>query len=475
MSDSVRPESVDPDWDHLDRLIAEAGRSGNIGREFLHAMTEGWQASSFDDSEWTGTAPRRARRDRVAAELRGTTVLVPVGVLVRRTNDLHYPFRPGTDHMWLAGPTDAGAVLVLSAEGDWTLYVDQRPPLGDPMALLDIARGAIWDGPPVPSEVLSKRLGLDVRPIDELERRVAGLSARAVRGLDPRVDALSVDDDGELERHFARLRLIKDEYEIAQLQDAVDAAVHGFEAVATERRQLLQHGEAYVEGLFALHARLRGRGFSYTPVVGAGVHATVLHWFGNDGRIAEGDLLLLDAGVEGAELYSSDVTRTFPVSGRFSAVQRDVYDIVQAAHAAALAAVRPGAPYAAAGEAARAVLADGLRGLGVLPHPALAHLPDTEAARRWSPHGVGHMLGADVHDAGVIAAEYAAGTYQAGHCLTIEPGLYFSPYDQWAPEHLRGVGVRIEDDVVVTADGVEVLSAALPTKAGEVESWLEDR
>jgi Xaa-Pro aminopeptidase len=457
----------------LDELLEGRVRGRGMSRDLLRAMTQGWSQPRFDEAQWAGMPPRVARRARIAAAVGDTGLIVPNGTLRRRSNDLHYPFRPGTDHMWLAGPTDAGSALVW-LDGAWTLYVDQRPPLGDPMALLDGTRGAIWDGSPVPPEVLSRRLGLEVRPVEELAEAVAGREAHAVRGLDPSIDAITVDDGGEAERLLARMRLIKDPYEIEQLRDAVDAAVQGFEAIARHRAEVIKHGEAFVEGLFTQHARTRGRGLAYTPVVGGGANATVLHWFTNDGPIGSDDLLLLDAGVEGPELYSSDITRTLPVSGQYTVAQRDVYDVVHAAQAAALAAVRPGAPYAAAGVAAAEVLVAGLSDLGVLPHPALAHLDPLQAARRWSLHAIGHMLGADVHDSAVVADEYSEGTYAPGHCLTIEPGLYFSPHDQWAPEHLRGIGVRIEDDVLVTEDGIEVLSQALPSRAADVETWMGD-
>ena len=442
--------------------------------EHLRAMTQGWSAPAFPNDPWAGAAPRRLRRAAVAADFPGEHLVVPIGRAPRRSNDLFYPFRPATDFMWLVGEVDQGSVLVVEPDGHAVVYVDERPPYGHPLALLDALRGAVWDGPPVPLEVLGAQLGVDVRPVAGLEEALRAASpARAVRGLDPLVDRLVPDDGGELEKQLARRRLVKDTYEIAELRDAADASVQGFEAVARALPEARKHGQPFVEGLFASVARTRGRGVSYTPVCGGGADATVLHWFRNTGPVPEEHLLLLDAGVEGHELYASDVTRTIPVSGRFSPAQRDVHDVVSAAHRAAVDLVAPGVAYAEPGRAAAAVLREGLRSLGVLPHPALADLAEDDLGRRWSLHAIGHMLGIDVHDAMVVADEYVEGSFEVGHVLTIEPGLYFSPYDDYAPAHLRGIGVRIEDDLVVTPEGNEVISAALPTTSDGLEQWLE--
>ena len=463
------------DWTdgQLEALLATTEVRRRVPVPFLRAMTEGWSTPEPAIEEWPGAEPRRVRRARIAADFPGEWLVIPVGRAPRRTNDLYYPFRPATDFMWLVGDVDQGSVLVVDPEGQAVLYVDERPPYGHPLALLDSMRGAVWDGPPTPLEVIGLQLGLSVRPVAELGPLLRGAAdARAVRGLDPLVDSLVPDDGQELEKQLARRRLVKDAYEIAQLREAADASVQGFEAVARLRPEAVKHGEPFVEGVFTSVARTRGRGISYTPVCGAGANSTVLHWFRNSGQVPADELLLLDAGVEGHELYASDVTRTFPVSGRYTAAQRDVHDVVSAAHRAAVDLVRPGVAYAEPGRAAAAVLRDGLRSLGVLPHPALAHLDEADRGRRWSLHAIGHMLGVDVHDCAVVADEYVEGAFEVGHVLTIEPGLYFSPHDDYAPAHLRGIGVRIEDDVVVTETGHDVLSNALPTTTDGIEDWL---
>ena len=459
--------------EQLQELLAATEVRRRVSVEFLQAMAGGWSTPTPTSGEWSGAAPRKARRARIAAHFPGEQLVVPIGRAPRRTNDLYYAFRPATDFMWLVGEVDQGSVLVIDPEGQAVVYVDERPPYGHPMALLDSLRGAVWDGPPEPLEAMGERLGVAVRPLEGLETALRSAPrSRAVRGHDPLVDSLVRDDGQELEKQLARLRLVKEAYEVAELRDAADASVQGFETVARVLPEAVKHGQPFVEGLFTSVARTRGKGNSYTPVCGGGSDGTVLHWFRNDGSVPSDGLLLLDAGVEGRELYSSDVTRTIPVSGRYSAAQRDVHDVVSAAHRAAVDLVRPGVAYAEPGLAAAAVLRDGLRSLGVLPHPALAQLDEGDLGRRWSLHAIGHMLGIDVHDCMVVAEEYYQATFEVGHVLTIEPGLYFSPYDEYAPAHLRGIGVRIEDDVVVTEDGNEVISGALPTTSDGMEDWL---
>ena len=457
----------------LQALLDQTEVRRRVPVAFLRAMTEGWSQPTPVVEAWSGAAVRHARRSSIAADFPGEQLVVPIGRAPRRSNDLYYPFRPATDFMWLVGEADQGSVLVIEPDGHAVVFVDQRPPHGHPMALLDSQRGAVWDGPSESLEATAARLGVDVRPIAELEPALRAVPrSRAVHGFDPLVDSLVTNDNNELEKQLARRRLVKDTHEIAELRDATDASVQGFETVARMLPEAVKHGQPFVEGLFSSVARTRGRGVSYNPVCGGGADATVLHWFRNDGLVPPDGLLLLDAGVEGRELYSSDVTRTIPVSGRYSAEQRDVHDVVSAAHRAAVALVRPGVAYAEPGLAAAAVLRDGLRSLGVLPHPALAELDENDLQRRWSLHAIGHMLGIDVHDGAVVAEEYYEATFEVGHVLTIEPGLYFSPYDDYAPEHLRGIGVRIEDDLVVTEDGHEVISAALPTTSEGMEDWL---
>jgi Xaa-Pro aminopeptidase len=199
-----------------------------------------------------------------------------------------------------------------------------------------------------------------------------------------------------------------------------------------------------------------------------------LHWVRNDGAVRAGELLLLDAGVETHSLYTADVTRTLPVNGRFTDLQRKIYDAVHEAQEAGIAAVRPGAKYLDFHQAAQRVLATRLVEWGLLDGP-VERVLELGLQRRWTLHGTGHMLGLDVHDCATARREsYAEGTLEPGMCLTVEPGLYFQPDDLTVPEEYRGIGVRIEDDILVTAEGNRNLSSGLPRSSTDVETWMAD-
>jgi len=221
---------------------------------------------------------------------------------------------------------------------------------------------------------------------------------------------------------------------------------------------------------------MEGNDVGYTSIVASGAHACTLHWKHNDGDIRKGDLLLLDAGIEGHSLYTADITRTLPISGKFTPEQRAVYEIVLEAQNAALKLVRPGNDFMAPNKAAMAVIAKGLERLGILPMSAEEALRDeNQFYRRYSLHNVSHMLGLDVHDCAQARAEnYKYGRLEPGMVLTIEPGLYFQTDDLTVPSKYRGIGVRIEDDVVVTEKGHRILSSSLPREVKDVEKWMKD-
>jgi Xaa-Pro aminopeptidase len=294
------------------------------------------------------------------------------------------------------------------------------------------------------------------------------------------VDGLVAGDtarDDELARVASELRLVKDDWEVAELQAACDATTLGFEDSVADWENVLRHGERWLEGTFFRRARTMGNDIGYDSIVGGGRHATTLHWIENSGPITPGELVLLDMGVEGHNLYTADVTRTLPVDGTFTPLQRELYELVLAAQEAGIEAVRPGAEFQAPHLAAMTVLAHGLADMGLLPVSAEESLaPDNKTYARWTLHGTSHMLGMDVHDCGRAAPEaYAKGTLAEGMVLTVEPGLYFQEDDLLVPEELRGIGIRIEDDILVTADGWRNLSAALPRAADDVEQWMAAR
>ena len=293
-----------------------------------------------------------------------------------------------------------------------------------------------------------------------------------LRGVDARVDAQVAGDDGrdaDFARVLSELRLVKDEWEIAELQGACDITTLGFEDSVREWDRVLEHGERWIEGTFFRRARTMGNDIGYDSIVGGGRHATTLHWIENSGPVTPGELLLLDMGAEASSLYTADVTRTLPVDGTFTPVQRDLYSLVLAAQQAGIDAVRPGAAFRAPHEAAMSVLAHGLEDLGLLPVlgrggalPRQPGLRPLDAARH-QPHArPGRArLRRRRHRRSTPAA-----TSAEGMVLTVEPGLYFQEDDLLVPEELRGIGIRIEDDVVVTADGVRNLSDGAAPRPG---------
>jgi Xaa-Pro aminopeptidase len=442
----------------------------------LAFMGTGWAEREDPLPPPDAGAPYRARRRHAVVErFPGEVVVVPTGGYKTRANDTEYRFRPGTELAHLAGSHEPDAVLVIDSDGAATLYQAPTMDRSTPAFFTDRMYGELWVGPRPSLAATSARLGIATRPLDDLEQ-LKGTAARLVRGYDARVEALFVSDadaDAELVTFLSELRLVKDEHEVGQLQAAVDATVTGFEDVVRQLDAARATSERWIEGVFGLRARVEGNDVGYGSICAAGEHACTLHWTENDGPVRDGDLALLDMGVEGHELYTADVTRTLPVSGRFTPRQREVYTLVFQAQEAALAACRPGAEFLDPHRAAMRVLAHGLERLGVLDDAEAALAEDDQRYRRYTLHGVSHMLGLDVHDCAHARDEtYRHGTLRPGYVLTVEPGLYFQPDDLTVPADLRGIGVRIEDDVVVTEDGCRNLSAALPRDADGVEAWM---
>jgi len=294
-------------------------------------------------------------------------------------------------------------------------------------------------------------------------------TADETRRADPQ-RAAELDD--ELKVFLHDIRLVKDDWEIEQLRAACAATVLGFEDVVRELAQAVATSERWIEGTFWRRARVEGNDVGYLSICASGEHATTLHWVRNDGPVRPGELLLLDAGVETDAFYTADVTRTLPISGRYSEIQRRVYEAVLAAQEAGLAAVRPGARFRDFHDAAQRVLAEHLVAWGVLDGP-VERVLERGLHRRFTLHGTGHMLGLDVHDcADARTEEYVDAELVVGMILTVEPGLYFQLDDLTVPEEYRGIGVRIEDDILVTPAGNENLSAALPRTAAEIEDWM---
>ncbi len=448
----------------------------------------------------------KARRERLSAQFPGQRLVIPAGVHRVRSNDTDHRFRPHSAFAHLTGlgtDQEPDAVLVLEprdGEGgggghDAVLYFRPRAGRDTEEFYADARYGELWVGVRPSLEEIAALTGLDARHLDELLDAIVkdagegGVVVRVVHEADPAVDAAldearglrSEDEheaDAELARAVSELRLVKDEHEIEQMRLAVAATARGFEDVV---RALVEavgaaRGERVVETAFEGRARREGNGVGYDTIAAAGAHACTLHWIRNDGEVRDGDLVLVDAGVEIDSLYTADVTRTLPVSGRFSEAQRRVYEVVREAADAAFAVARPGHTFRELNEEAMKVIAARLHEWGLLPEEVTveATLDDEgQYHRRWMVHGTSHHLGLDVHDCSQARREmYLDAVLEPGMVFTIEPGLYFRADDELVPPELRGIGVRIEDDVLVTEDGCENLSAMLPREPDAIETWM---
>jgi Xaa-Pro aminopeptidase len=466
-----RTESHDPDFPEA----------------LLQFMRGGWRDDALSVTPRPETPNYAKRRAALSDAFPGETLIIPSGTEKVRANDTDYPFRPGSDFVYLTGDSDPGSVLVLRPSGsghDAVLYSHQRSSK-ETDEFFRSRDGELWVGRRHTLAEKSTELGIETAPWGELGPALADCAparTRVLRGHDANVDRaiLAYEPDPRARRDRAlagvisELKLVKDEWEIAQLQDAIDATVRGFEDVARILPADRGVKERLLEGVFGLRARTDGNDVGYGSIVGAGAHATILHWVRNTGVTKPGELLLMDMGVEGRTFYTADVTRTLPVSGTFTPLQRQVYDIVHASQQAGMDAIKPGVKFREVHLTCMRVLAEGLHDLGLLPVSVdEAMSEESTVYRRWTLHGFGHMLGIDVHDCSAARKEtYRDGELGQGYVLTVEPGLYFQPEDELVPEELRGIGIRIEDDVLVTADGCRNLSAGLPRSADQVEAWL---
>lgn len=440
--------------------------------KFLDFVMSGWGPS--DDSLPTAreSAPyAAARRARLGAQFIGKRLVIAAGAMKQRSNDTFYQYRAHSAFSHLTGwgsDSEPGAVLVMdpiaadaargSAEThEATLYFRERAGRDSEEFFDNAEIGEFWIGPRPSLAQVAADLGLRTAKLEDFTPGEADLTLQ----------------HAELARAASELRLVKDAYELVEMQAAVDATARGFDEVlaSLDRAVIERRGERVVEGVFNLRARLDGNTVGYETIAAAGAHACTLHWIKNNGEVRDGDLLLLDAGVELDSLYTADITRTLPISGTFSPVQRRVYEAVLEAADAARAIVRPGIRFREVHEAAMQVIDRKTREWGLLPEPETGDA--TVYYRRYMVHGTSHHLGLDVHDCAQARRElYLDGKLEAGMVFTIEPGLYFQPDDLTVPEEYRGIGVRIEDDVVVTADGCVNLSAGIPREADAVEAWV---
>ena len=432
-------------------------------------------ASNWEDSEAT-SSPRwdvadfsEQRRATIAKQFKGKTLVIESGEPKVRSNDTEYRYRPHSGFAHLTGwgsATVPGSILVIDCTKKIpisTLYLmptagkDSDEFFANPMI------GEFWVGPRPTLDQVSQQLGIATKDIKhfakdskKFEKTLTLKSAKLLQAL-------------------STLRFVKDEYEIEQMRNAVNVTITGFADVARSLPVAARkpRGERVVETAFFAKARQEGYDLGYETIAASGAYACTLHWTRNDGDVKDGDLILVDAGVELDSLYTADVTRTIPVNGKFSKEQKLIYDAVLEAADAAFAAAKPGVRFRDVHNAAIEVIARKVSELGFLPVSVEDALkPENQHHRRFMVHGTSHHLGMDVHDCAQAKRElYQDGILEPGMVFTIEPGLYLHKNDLTVPEEFRGIGVRIEDDVLVTETGVENLSGALPRTTQGIEEW----
>jgi Xaa-Pro aminopeptidase len=424
----------------------------------------------------------RKRRERVLDALGKGAMVLPAAPVLLKGRDTELPYRQDSDLFYLTGFTEADCVLVLRGFADSSravLFTLARDP-----------KAERWSGPRLGPAAAPAALGIDeARAADKLDAELGPLLAGADRvfyrlGADPRIERPVLEalrmartmgarhgvgpqgimDPGVI---LNELRLRKDVEEVDAIREATAITVQGF--LAALSRLGPQMGEWEIEAeLEATFRRFGAQGPAFPSIVGAGENACVLHYVKNGARVGKGDLVLVDAGAE-LHMYGGDVTRTVPASGRFSAEQRELYQIVEDARREAVAAIRPGARLDEVHRTAVTVLVSGLRNLGVL-EGEVEGLIESGAHEPYFPHRTSHWLGLDTHDVGDYAKNGTSRHLEPGMVLTVEPGLYFPAGNGGG--RFEGIGIRIEDDVVVTHEGCEVLSADLPTRPEEIETLV---
>ena len=454
---------------------------------FANFMRDGWASIPLTDLGVTPVAKNCVARRKVLSEaFKGLRIILPSGEDKVRSNDCYFLYRPHSAFAYYTGvqgvEANPDAVLVMEPNGDGhdpILFIKPRSTRDTDAFYRDAKFGELWVGRRYTTEDAKIRYQIESRSVSELEKFLSDkMPTVLIRGEDPKVDALveAHEKDGDLIIFTSEQRLIKDEYEINQLQKAVDATGRGFDDMIKVLQEATKHlrGERVVEGAFYARARAEGNDLGYNTIAAAGAHACVLHWVRNDGQVKNGELMLIDAGIEMDSYYTADITRTLPVNGKFTQAQRELYMLVYESQKAGFAAAKAGARIADINRACQEVLAVGLEKLGALPVSAAESLePQNGYHKRWTLHGVSHMLGMDVHDCAQAKQDVYMGPLAAGMVITVEPGLYIQPDDEKFPPEYRGIGIRIEDDVVITEDGCINLSEKLPRHPDEIEKWVE--
>jgi Xaa-Pro aminopeptidase len=425
----------------------------------------------------------RRRRQLMRIMGRDSIAILPAAVPKTRNNDVHYGFRQDSDFHYLTGFDEPESVAVLvpgRSGGEYLLFVRER----------DRER-EIWDGHRAGPEGATREFGADdAFPIGDLDDILPGLMENRARvfytmGVNHEFDQRVLGwvnglrsqarhgrhpphEIVALEHFLHDMRLFKSRAELALMQASADIAARAHIRAMRFCQPGRHEYELVAELLHEFHRAQAD--ISYQPIVGGGANGCILHYVENRARLQDGDLVLIDAGCE-YEKYASDITRTFPVNGAFSPAQRALYEVVLEANLAAIAKVKPGNHWNEPHDAAVQVLTAGLVRLGLLKGRVPA-LIKSQAYRQFYMHRTGHWLGMDVHDVGDYKVGDVWRELEPGMALTIEPGLYVAPGSRGVPKAFQGIGIRIEDDVVVTREGRQVLTGGVPKDPDEIERLM---
>jgi Xaa-Pro aminopeptidase len=423
-----------------------------------------------------------ARREAFVASMNPGVAIFPAAPEAIRSNDTGYRYRQDSDFYYLTGFPEPEALCVLSPQHEserFLLFVRPRD-----------KEKETWTGRRFGAEGAKEIFGADAAyTIDRIDEILPQHIATAEHvyyclGRDERMNAkilelmnrarlmrprngrgpVALIDPGEI---LHELRLFKSEGELGVMHQAITASTAAHHAALTQTRPGMYEYE--IEALLEFQFRRHGAvGPAYPSIVASGANATILHYIENNRRMKDGELLLIDAAAE-FDCYCSDVTRTFPVGARFSPLQREVYSLVLTAQKEAIALIRPGVRFDDVHMRATEILVDGLRGFGLLGGETKEIIEKGEH-RKFYMHRTSHWLGMDVHDVGKYKIGDESRTLQPGMVLTVEPGIYIAEDAEGVAEQFRGIGIRIEDDVLVTADGHEVLTKAIPKEIDEIEA-----
>jgi Xaa-Pro aminopeptidase len=426
-------------------------------------------------------ARRRVQLIRMTGE--GSVVIVRAAPERIRNNDVHYPYRQDSDFLYLTGYREPGAILVLVPDGEQgksILFCRERDPARE-----------MWDGPMAGVEGAVEDFGMDrAYPIEQAAKRLPGLlkgSERIYYDLGrevdfdhqligwmnefrtkPHRDFQAPDEIIALDHLLHDMRLYKSRTELTAMRKSAKIAA----AAHMRAMQVCRPGmnEADIHAAL-LHEFTRNQcETSYQPIVGSGANACVLHYIANRDTMADGDLVLIDAGAE-YDGYASDITRTFPVNGRYSPAQRELYEVVLNAQQEAIDQVRTGRQWDDVHEAAVVAVARGMLEVGIL-EGTLDEVLEEETYARYYVHKTGHWLGLDVHDVGDYQVDGHSRELEPGMVFTVEPGIYIRADDESVDPRWRGLGIRIEDDVVVTREAPEILSSEVPKSMDEIEALM---